>query len=316
MRDRGLGWFLTPATEAHPRQHVGLAVVRVLVGLMWLYNVTWKRPPGFGESSDSGLYGFTSYAVEYPVLPPFGWVVENVVLPNIAIFGWSVILLETTLAVLLLTGTWVRPAAVLGIVQSAAIGLSVAFAPEEWPWSYWLMIGAHLALLVGPSGRGFALDAVRAGMGGRRLVGITWGAVALLLGLYSLLGSLSDPLAARGPGLKSSDWSVSFGGYNLLGALVLLVLGVLLLVIATGTGPTSTLGVAAAALGVLAGLSLHAQIGFSDPLLGGTGTSAAVFFSLALVGGVLGRTPDRHPPHDTASSTPTTSPTPNSREPR
>lgn len=314
MRDRGLGWFLKAGTEAHPRQHVGLAVVRVLVGLMWLYNVAWKRPPGFGESTDSGLYGFTAYAVEYPVLPPFSWVVENVVLPNIAIFGWAVILLETALAVLLLTGTWVRPAAVLGIVQSAAIGFSVAFAPEEWPWSYWLMIGAHLALLVGPSGRGFALDAVRTGLGGRRLVGIAWGAVAVLLGLYSLLGSLSDPLADRGPGLGWSSWSVSFGFYNLLGALVLLVLGALLLAVATGAGPTSGLGLGAAALGGLAGLSLHAQIGFTDPLLGGTGTSAAVFFSLALVGGVLGRTPARVTRDDAAPSAPTTSPTPPSRE--
>jgi hypothetical protein len=287
--------------------------VRVLLGLLWLYNVAWKRPPGFGETTDSGLYGFTAYAVEYPVLPPFSWVVENVVLPNIAIFGWGVILVETALAVLLLTGTWVRPAAVLGIAQSAAIGFSVAFAPEEWPWSYWLMIGAHLALLVGPSGRGFALDAVRTGLGGRRLVGFTWGAVAVLLGLYSLLGSFSDPLAARGAGLGWNSWSVSFGFYNLLGALVLLVLGALLLALAAGVGPTSSLGLGAAGLGALAGLSLHAQIGFTDPLLGGTGTSAAVFFSLALVGGVLGRAPT-HVTRDEAAAPPTTSSTTPSRE--
>jgi len=48
---------------------------------------------------------------------------------------------------------------------------------------------------------------------------------------------------------------------------------------------------AAAALGVLAGLSLHAQLGFTDPVLGGNPTSAAVFFSVALVAFLVGRAP-------------------------
>ena len=104
-----VSWLLAPADDDRPPGHAAAATfLRVLLGLMWLYNVAWKRPPGFGESSDSGLYHFTKYAVEYPVLPPFSWVVDNVVLPNIAIFGWGVLLVETALAVLLLTGAWVR----------------------------------------------------------------------------------------------------------------------------------------------------------------------------------------------------------------
>lgn len=275
-------WLLAPADDVRAPGHAAAATfLRVLLGLMWLYNVSWKRPPGFGESSDSGLYHFTAYAVEHPVLPPFSWVVENLVLPNIAVFGWGVLVVETALAVLLLTGAWVRLAAVTGVAQSLAIGLSVAYAPDEWPWSYWLMIGAHVLLLFSAGGRLLAVDSVRSGTGGARILATVWGSVALVLGAYSVLGGFGEPLAARGEGFASSDLSMSLGVYNLLGGAVLAVLGLLLL--ASSRSSTPALGWAATGLGVAAALSLHVQIGFSDPLLGGTASSAAVYLAVALV---------------------------------
>lgn len=68
-----------------------MAALRILVGLMWLYNVAWKRAPDFGRDAGNGLYGFTKDAADHPVLPPFSWVVEQVVLPNISVFGWGVL---------------------------------------------------------------------------------------------------------------------------------------------------------------------------------------------------------------------------------
>jgi hypothetical protein len=44
----------------------------------------------------------------------------------------------------------------------------------------------------------------------------------------------------------------------------------------------------AAVLALLAALSLHAQLGFSDPLLGGSATSAAFLFAVAMVAGWVG----------------------------
>jgi hypothetical protein len=55
----------------------------------------------------------------------------------------------------------VRLAALLGVGQSLAIGLSVAEAPNEWPWAYAMMIGIHLVLLLTPSAQYAAVDAVR-----------------------------------------------------------------------------------------------------------------------------------------------------------
>lgn len=291
MRER-LRWWTDPAVEIGDRpRDVGLGLLRLLLGLLWLYNVAWKRAPDFGEEADNGLYHFTAYAVSDPVLPPFSWVVENVVLPNITLFGYGVVVAETALAVMLLTGTAVRAAAALGVVQSLAIGLAVAFAPNEWPWSYWLMIGAHLVLLLGVAGRWAAVDAVRAGLRTPGALQRGWGVLAVLVGLYSLVLSLDDPLASVGPGLRNTDVSVSLGEYNLLGALVVLVVGALVLLASRGV---AVAGRAAAALAVLGALSLHVQLGFSDPLLGGTPTSAAFLLCLAVVG-LLTRTRDKAP---------------------
>ena len=105
--------------------------------------------------------------------------------------------------------------------------------------------------------------------------------MAIATGAISLVRSFGDPFAARGPTLGSSDPSLSLGSYNLIGSPVLVAVGVLLVVGVRSTKPWTLQ--AAAGLGVLAGLSLHAQLGFTDPVLGGNPTSAAVFFSLALV---------------------------------
>ena len=78
---------------------------------------------------------------------------------------------------------------------------------------------------------------------------------------------------------------MSLGAYNLAGGVVLIAAGVLLLVAATYGLRRPAL--AAAGLTAVAGLSLHAQLGFTDPLLGGTPTSAAYLFCLTVVGAFL-----------------------------
>jgi hypothetical protein len=283
------GWLLGPATDPVPRANaVGAASLRILVGLMWLYNVSWKNAPDFGEDAGSGLFRFTSYAVDHPVFPPYSWAVEHVVLPAFTAFGWLVLVLETALAVLLLTGAWVRVAAALGVAQSLAIGLSVAFAPHEWPWSYLLMVGAHGLLLVSSAGRVLAVDAVRAGVTPGRTLGQVWGGVTALVGAVCVVLSVGDPLDARGPGVRWGEMEIGLGEYNLVGGLVLLVAGVLLVLAARGGAAWP--GWAASGLSAVAALSLYVQLGFTDPLLGGTPTSAAYFICVAVVGAVLGRT--------------------------
>lgn len=292
-------WLLAPATSAPPRGNaIALAALRILLGLLWLYNVSWKRPPDFGRSSGSGLYGFTKDAVDHPVFPPYSWVVETFVLPNFVAFGWMVLVVETLLAVLLLTGTLVRVAALVGVGQSLAIGLSVAQTPGEWPWSYWLMIGAHVVLVLCASGAVLAVDGARAH---RRTDAVTtaparlvqlWALVVAGAGVVALLLSIgASPLAARGEALGGSGLSISLGRYNLVGAIVLLVIAALMF--AAASLGRSALATAAAAISVLAALSLYLQLQRTDPWLGGNNTSAAFFLCAALISAMLAGGLDR-----------------------
>jgi len=294
-----LGWVLAPATEEVPRhQAVGATILRVMLGFLWLWNVNWKVPPDFGEAGQRGLYKFTAYAVSDPVFPPYTFVVEKVVLPNLEIFGWGVLVAETALAVLILSGAWIRAAALLGIGQTVAIGLSVAFAPNEWPWAYLLMLGAHVALLTSSSGRYLAIDGIRAGLGDGRTLARVAGGTAVVAGLYSVVRSFGDPLAANGPQIGTSSWEVGLGGFNLVGGLVLAIVGGLLLG-SERLGATAARG--ALGLALVAALLMRIQAGFADRLLGGGGTSTALLLSIALVAFFRARTISR-----TAADAPST----------
>jgi len=146
---------------AHDRAtSVSAVIVRLAVALLWLDNLSWKTPPNFGSDDNSGLYFFTSEAVRYPVLKPYSSLVENVILPHFAPFGWGVFLVEICLAVFLLLGLATRFWALVAIAQSVAIFLSLGAAPNEWKWSYFLMMAAHLAVFGFASGRVWGLDAV------------------------------------------------------------------------------------------------------------------------------------------------------------
>lgn len=294
-----LGWVMAPATEEVPRhQAVGATILRITLGFLWLWNVNWKVPPDFGEAGKQGLYKFTAYAVSDPVFPPYSFVVEHLVLPQIGIFGWGVILSETALAVLILSGAWVRAAALLGIGQSLAIGLSVAYAPNEWPWAYLLMLGAHIVLLTSSSGRYLAVDGIRAGLSDGRTLTRVAGGTAVVAGLYSVIRSFGDPLAANGPQIGTSSLEVGLGGFNLVGGLVLAIVGGLLLA-SERRGATAAYG--ALGLALVAALLMRIQAGFEDRLLGGGGTSTALLLAIAVVALFRARTP--------ASATPEPLPT-------
>ena len=137
----------------------GVAFIRILFGLLWLTQASWKTPPDFGA-----LKYFTSFAYRKPVFAPYGFVVEKVVIPNISIFGYLVIVLEASLGAFLILGLATRFWAVVGMAQTLAIALSVLNAPHEWSWAYYMMFAGHVAILATAAGRSFGLDGLlRAG---------------------------------------------------------------------------------------------------------------------------------------------------------
>lgn len=128
---------------------MGADLLRVIAGLLWLSNVSWKIPPDFGDTAGGcrGLCGYVAAGADNPVLPGSSWLFDSVVGPNLVLFGWLTLFVEAGLAACLLSGRFIRVAAVVGILQSFAIGLAVANAEGEWYWSYGLMVALHLAIL-------------------------------------------------------------------------------------------------------------------------------------------------------------------------
>jgi thiosulfate dehydrogenase (quinone) large subunit len=147
----------TPSLEDRSAAWMAFGL-RVTLGVLWLVNSGWKRPPDFGENQGRGLYAFTRDAVEHEVFAPFALVVREVVLPNFRFFGWAVLLTEAALGAFLLLGLATRFWAVVGLVQSAFITLSVLNTPGEWEWSYYLMIASHLGVFALAAGRTGGLD--------------------------------------------------------------------------------------------------------------------------------------------------------------
>jgi thiosulfate dehydrogenase (quinone) large subunit len=135
-------------------------IIRITAGLLFVENLTWKTPPHFGADDQSGLYYFTTLGVDYPVAAPVATLLENVVLPNFGLFGWSVFIVEICLAVFLVLGLATRFWAIVGIAQALAIFLTVGAAPHEWKWSYFLMMATMLAVFGFAAGRVVGLDAV------------------------------------------------------------------------------------------------------------------------------------------------------------
>ena len=56
---RALDLVLSPKPPPARAGGIGLAVLRIVAGLMWLANVLWKVPPDFGEDRRTGLWFWT-----------------------------------------------------------------------------------------------------------------------------------------------------------------------------------------------------------------------------------------------------------------
>ncbi len=136
-----------------------IVLARVGLAFLWIQNVSWKSPgDNFGRNSGTGLYGYTVDAVTHPVFAPYASFVKHVVLPNFTFFAWMTLLVEAALGAFLLVGLATRFFALVGVVQSVAIMLSVLNLPGEWHWSYYLMIIGHLFLFATAAGRVGGLD--------------------------------------------------------------------------------------------------------------------------------------------------------------
>jgi hypothetical protein len=219
------------------RSAIGL--MRIVVGLLWLANMEWKRPGDFGLDLQNGLYKYVDSAVRNPVFPPYSWFVENVVLKQYRLFGWITLLIEAALAACLLFGIRVRLAALVGAGLSVSIAMSVLYYDKiyEWPWSYYLMFAIHILLFAVGAGRHLGMDGLsRAGAAVHARAARVLGVIAIASGLLGLYVSRGQSFTAkRGEMFGWARGEMKYLWFNPLSAVLTIAFGIVALAASLGT---------------------------------------------------------------------------------
>jgi hypothetical protein len=135
-----------------------LAGVRAFMGALWLVNLLWKLPTGFGKGDYWGLPRTLEIAHAHAFTPPLRSLVGSVFIPHTTAVGWIVFVVQLLTGLSLLFGLVTRVGALLGLVQAIAITLLVANAPGEWLYGYLMFILLSSLLLLLPVSRRMSLD--------------------------------------------------------------------------------------------------------------------------------------------------------------
>lgn len=134
--------------------------LRIMYGILWLQQAKWKVPPDFGMKAGDGLWYWLNQAIQHPTWSVHHAFLTNVVLPNFVLFGYLTLLTEAFIGLSLTLGLFARLGGLVGFLMAINVTLSVLSAPNEWPWTYFMLIGYSLLFLSFPSGRVLGLDAV------------------------------------------------------------------------------------------------------------------------------------------------------------
>jgi hypothetical protein len=176
-----------------PLQKITLVLARMLLGLLFFTQLWWKVPPSFGCPADfafttadpsgnlrrtSGLCDWIGIESVWSTRPhpvfvsnlnsiggPVisidigllsrgnGVFIDNVVKPNIRLFGFAIWGMEAFVFISLFFGILTRLGALVAIVQSLQlwVGLAGIGSPFEWEWSYnWIPVLAVLVFAFAP----------------------------------------------------------------------------------------------------------------------------------------------------------------------
>lgn len=150
---------------------IGMIISRLVYGYLWYTQLLWKLPPTFGcpssfavstslQERTSGLCDWVGLMVVYSKLPIQSALVERFVVPNMAVAGWFVWLLEAFVAVSLILGLFTRLGGLAALVQAVNLYIGVTAIPFEWYWTYGMLSILGLVFLAVPTGRLWGLDAI------------------------------------------------------------------------------------------------------------------------------------------------------------
>jgi uncharacterized membrane protein YphA (DoxX/SURF4 family) len=136
-------------------RHIGIWLLRLIVGSMWWQQSLWKIPPNY-----DGLIYWMKQMVDHAPIPLQAQLVQDIVLPNIVLFGPLVYAVEVLIAVSLMLGLLTRIGAGLGALMALSLWLGLYSAPGEWPWTYGFLAIIQVLFVLDPPGRSLGADVV------------------------------------------------------------------------------------------------------------------------------------------------------------
>jgi uncharacterized membrane protein YphA (DoxX/SURF4 family) len=136
-------------------RHLGVWLVRVLIGCMWFQGMLWKLPLPVSD----GLQYWTEQEATHAAFEFHRTFIKDVVLPHMTIFGPIVFLAELVFAASMMLGLAVRLAGVLAIAYVLQLWLGLYGSPAEWPWTYIFLATLMFLFVLEGAGRSLGLDA-------------------------------------------------------------------------------------------------------------------------------------------------------------
>ena len=137
-----------------------LTVFRVLLGIFWLAQQTWKPPPTFGCPS-GGFCFWLDQEIQHPLIPLFANFLRAVIRPNAIAFGWFTLLVEVSIGLALIFGVFTRLGALVATLWSVNLLIGLSAVPGETPLYYLAIVAVNLLfVVVGASGQ-FSVDRAR-----------------------------------------------------------------------------------------------------------------------------------------------------------
>jgi uncharacterized membrane protein YphA (DoxX/SURF4 family) len=136
-------------------RHLGIWLVRVLIGCLWFQGMLWKLPLPVSD----GLQYWTEQETTNAAFEFHRAFMKDVVLPHMRVFGPIVFLAELAFAASMILGLAVRLVGVLAVAYTLQLWLGLYDSPSEWPWTYMCLAMLLFLFVIESAGRSLGVDA-------------------------------------------------------------------------------------------------------------------------------------------------------------
>jgi len=145
--------FFRRAWESESRIF-SLGVYRIVIGILFFVSALSKAP-----WNDFGWFGqAVENAVSYPTFDFYASFMQNIVQPNLTIFGWIQFIVELGIGLSLILGLFTVGSSFFGQFWVLNIWIATASWPTEWAWSYIMLLFAMILFWTCKAGRSLGID--------------------------------------------------------------------------------------------------------------------------------------------------------------